>query len=71
MEDFLKGIAGIGVGFMLFLPSHVVLTAVVEGGSLATAPIGLRVGLFGGLAIMFSSPIIFWGLKPLKDKIVS
>jgi hypothetical protein len=68
MEDFLKGFAGIAGGFMLFMPFFVPAS---ESGSMAAVDPLMKYPMILGLTIMFSSPIIFWWLKPLVERLRS
>lgn len=70
MDDFLAGFMGVGIGFALFLPSYFFTRQAIEGGALSSAPLTFRVPMFLGMIVMLSAPLIFWGLMPVKDKLL-
>lgn len=71
MRNFMAGLAGIGLGFMIFMPSYLFASEAVGSSGFAEIPSAYKFPLVTGLVIMYFSPVLFWILVPLWSRLSS
>lgn len=70
MDRFLAGFTGVGLGFLLFMPSYLFTRQSIGQAGFESAPITFKGPMFVGMGMMLFAPAIFWGLLPIKDHLL-